>query len=202
MRPRRVAAWLLSFPLMVVGSQVAHVLAYRWVYPGAHVRLSALVSTGHGYMGQPGYLPILLGVLFAAELVGIGWVLAGSLRRSLRRPVPAWAFALLPMLGFTLQELLERWLAGAPAPWLTALQPTFRAGLLLQLPFALAAYLLAKLLLRSADRAASVLRGPIPRPRSAGVLLGWVVLEAGCRPWGAIAGGHAGRGPPARPALI
>ncbi len=201
MRTRRVASWLLSFPL-VVGSQVAHGLAYRWVYPNAHVRLSALLSTGHGYMGTPGYLPLLLGVLFAVELVGVGWVLAGSFRRSLRRPVPAWAFALLPMLGFTLQELLERGLSGAPSPWLTVLAPTFRAGLLLQLPFALAVYLLVKLLLRSADHVARRLRGTaVPRPRLATLSLRWVVLEARSRPRGAMASGHAGRGPPAQPAF-
>jgi hypothetical protein len=39
MRPRRAAAWLLSLPLMIAGSQVAHVLAYRFVYPNAHIRL-------------------------------------------------------------------------------------------------------------------------------------------------------------------
>ena len=47
---RRLAAWLLSFPLMVVGSQGAHVLAYRLVYPNAHLRLGELLATGHSYM--------------------------------------------------------------------------------------------------------------------------------------------------------
>lgn len=50
MNRRRIAAWLLSLPLMVAGSQVAHALAYQWVYPQARVRLSALLSTGHGYL--------------------------------------------------------------------------------------------------------------------------------------------------------
>jgi hypothetical protein len=31
MRRRQVAVWLLSFPLMVVGSQLAHALAYTLV---------------------------------------------------------------------------------------------------------------------------------------------------------------------------
>ncbi len=81
MRSRRVAAWLVSVPLMVVGSQVAHVLAYRLVYPNAHVRLSALLASGHTYMGRSAYLPMLLGLVFAAEIVGAGWTLIGSLRR-------------------------------------------------------------------------------------------------------------------------
>lgn len=117
------------------------------------MRLSELLSTGHGYMGSPSFVPLLLGLVFAAELVGVGWVFAGSVRRSLQRPVPAWAFALLPMLGFTLQEFLERWLSGASFPWWMVLQPTFRVGLLLQVPFALVAFLVARLLLRAADRA-------------------------------------------------
>jgi hypothetical protein len=195
-RRRRVAVWLLSFPLMVVGSQVAHVFAYRWVYPSAHVRLSELLSTGHSYMGYPAYVPLLLGLFFAAELVAVGWVLGGCVRRGLQRPVPAWAFALLPMLGFTLQEFIERWLSGWSAPWLMVLQPTFRVGLLLQLPFALVAFLVARVLLGVADRVGRVLRGAVARPRVVGVSVRWVVLEV-CPPRRrALADGHSGRGPP------
>ena len=202
MRRRRVAVWLLSFPLMVVGSQVAHTLAFSLVYPNAQVRLSELLSTGHGYMNYPAYLPMLMGLVGAAEFVGVGWVVAGSVRRSLQRPVPAWAFALLPMLGFTLREFVERWLSGSSFPWSMVLQPTFRVGLLLQLPFALAAYLLARLLLRAADRVGRVLRGAVARPRVSGVSLSWVVLEV-CSPRrGVLAGGHSGRGPPRLGAAI
>ena len=164
-----MAAWLLSFPLMVLGSQVAHVLAYQLVYPNAHVRLGELLITGHSYMvGTAGYAPLVLGVVGAAEFVGVGWVLAGSVRRSLPRPVPAWTFGLLPMLCFTLQELLERRLASSSFPWWMVLQPTFRVGLLLQLPFGLAAYLMAKLLLRAADRVGRALRRPVTRPAWSG----------------------------------
>jgi hypothetical protein len=143
---------------MVAGSQVAHVLAYAWVYPQAHVRLSALLASGHGYMlGAASYLPLLLGMFGAVELVAVGWVLAGTVRRSLQRPVPAWAFALLPIVGFALQEILERWLSGGSFPWWVVLQPTFGIGLALQLPFGLLAFLLARLLLRTAARAALAL---------------------------------------------
>jgi hypothetical protein len=165
MRPRRTAAWLLSLPLMVVGTQVAHVLAYDLVYPSAHVRLSALLASGHGYMvGTHGYLPMLLGIAGALDLVAVGWVFAGSLRRSLQRPVPAWTFALLPLLCYALQELIERWLAGSSVPWWMVLQPTFRVGLALQLPFALAAFLLARVLLRAGATAAGRVRAHAPRP--------------------------------------
>jgi hypothetical protein len=200
MRTRRVAAWLLSLPLMVVGTQVAHVVAYELVYPNAHVRLSELISSGHGYMvGSRGYLPMLLGVAGALDLVAVGWVFAGSVRRTLQRPVPAWAFALLPLLCYALQEFIERWLAGSPMPWWIVTQPTFRAGLALQLPFALLAFLLARLLLRAAGRAGTGLRQAAPRPAPSDALpRDWLVPRPS-RPLSlSMATLHPGRGPPDR----
>jgi hypothetical protein len=158
MTRRRTAAWLTSVPLMVGGSQLAHVLAYRLAYPSEHVRLTELLATGHGYMlGSTGYAPLLLGVLGAVEVVGVGWLFAGAFRRTLQRPVPAWAFALLPVLAFTLQEALERVLAGSSFPWWLVLQPTFQIGIALQLPIALIAYLIACLLLETTYEAAQAL---------------------------------------------
>jgi hypothetical protein len=197
MGPRRVAAWLLSFPLMVLGSQVAHVFAYRLAYPNAHVRLSELLMTGHSYMvGSPGYAPLLLGAVGAAELVGVGWVLAGGVRRRLQKPVPTWAFALLPMLCFTIQELLERWMAGSSFPWWMLLQPTFRIGLLIQLPIGLVAYLVARLLLRVADRVGRALSRPLARPALVGVSHCWSVVRFRPPRRRVLEGGHAGRAPP------
>jgi hypothetical protein len=203
---KRVAAWLLSFPLIVAGTQVAHALAFRWVYPGAHARLDQLLVSGHGYMvGGRAYLPILLGALGAIELVGVGWVLAGSVRRSMQRPVPAWAFALLPVLGFVLQEFLERWLAGASLPWWIVLQPTFQLGLALQLPFALIAYLLARRLLRATEQVALLLPsidvvrvGACTNPPERACAGGRAELGA-CAP--VFIAGLPVRGPPALPAL-
>ena len=149
MTRRRAAAWFLSIPLMVAGSQVAHVFAYRLVYPQAQVRLRDLLATGHSYMlGRLGFLPLVLGVVLGLELVAVGWAIVGAVRERWARPVPAWAFALLPIAGFTTQEFLERWLMGGGVPWWMVEQPTFRVGIALQLPFALLAYLAARLLLR------------------------------------------------------
>jgi hypothetical protein len=132
---------------MVVGSQVAHVLAYRIVYPEATVRWRELMVTGHDYTS---YAPLVLGVIAAMQVVGFGAAVADACRRGRPRPVPAWAFALLPPLGYALQEITERWVAGAGNVWLVVQEPTFRIGLLLQLPFALVAFVLARLLLRVA----------------------------------------------------
>jgi hypothetical protein len=38
---RRSLTWLFALPLVLAGSQVAHVVAYRWVYPSSGVRLHA-----------------------------------------------------------------------------------------------------------------------------------------------------------------
>jgi hypothetical protein len=174
-RRRRAAAWLLSIPLMVVGSEVAHVLAYRWVYPQAQVRLRALLATGHSYMlGPAGFWPLLFGVVGGIELVAVSWVLVGSVSRSAYKPVPAWAFGLVPPIGFVVQEFLERWLAGISFPW----------------------QMLARLLLGAADHVRRALWPIFELPRLvAGVCqrapeTGWLPRVA------VLAGGHAGRGPP------
>jgi hypothetical protein len=193
MSRRRLAAWLLAVPLMVAGSQVAHVFAYRLVYPQTELRLRELLVTGHGYMG---HISLLFGLCAALEVTAFLSAVAGSLRRRSAAPLPAWPFALLPLLAFTLQEFVERWLAGASFPWWMVLQPTFRVGVLLQLPFGLIAYVLARLLLRAADRVGRALGGERKRAQAKTPLLGWSV-SASWRPrMSALANCHCGRGPP------
>ena len=105
---RRCAAWLVALPLMVAGSQVAHAVAYRIVYPEAQVRWQVLLSTGHAYLS---YWPLLFGVVGGVLLVGVRPLWLPRCRRG-PAAVPAWAFGLLPLAGFTVQEFLERWLRG------------------------------------------------------------------------------------------
>jgi hypothetical protein len=164
MRRRRVAAWLVSLPLMAVGSEIAHALAYRWVYPNSQLRLRELLATGHGYMDHGSSVPMALGAVFAIEAVALSWTLAATVRRRTPRPVPAAAFALLPLIAFACQELTERWLESGSFPWWTFSQPTFRAGELLQLPVGIVVWLAARLLLRAAREAAEIvwLHGPHP----------------------------------------
>ena len=192
MSRRRLAAWLVALPLMVAGSQVAHVFAYRLVYPQTELRLRELVASGHGYMA---HMPLFLGLGAAVELIALFAVVAGSIRRT-AAPVPAWAFGLLPPLGFAVQEFLERWLSGAALPWWIVMQPTFRVGLLLQLPFGIAAYLVARLLLRMADGAGRALRGASTLPRLVGRVVGWSISVPSLPRISVLAGGHSGRSPP------
>ena len=158
---RRSLAWLVALPLMLAGSQVAHVLAYRWVYPQAGVRLHVLLQTGHGYMA---ILPFILGAGGAVSVLSLFASIADAARGREPRPLPAWAFAVLPAMCFALQEHLERWLQIGSFPWHAAGQPTFLPGLALQVPVGLAVYLVVRLLLRTAREVGRAL-APAPPSR-------------------------------------
>jgi hypothetical protein len=147
---RRSVAWLFALPLIFAGSQVAHVVAYRLVYPSSELRLRELLSTGHGYMEQ---MPLVLGIAGAVAAVSLLVGVLDAARGRRLRALPAWSFALLPLASFTLQEILERSLHAETLVWRAVESPTFLPGLLLQLPFALLAYLIARLLLRAAEEA-------------------------------------------------
>jgi hypothetical protein len=191
---RRSLAWLTAVPLMLAGSQVAHVLAYRWVYPSAQVRLRALLSTGHGYMDR---LPLLFGIAGAVVFVSLLVVVVDAARGRSVRPLPAWAFALLPMTAFVLQEILERSLHTGTFVWQAVESPTFVPGLVLQLPFAAVAFVTAVLLLRTASAVARIvgrLRSAQGKQRaSARVRLPAAVRLPRLAP---LAGAAAGRAPP------
>ncbi|HET8605890.1 MAG TPA: hypothetical protein VFL66_02565 [Gaiellaceae bacterium] len=191
---RRTLAWTLAVPLMLAGSQLAHVVAYLWAYPSAPVRARALLSTGHAYLG---WAPLVLGLGGAVALVSLLLTAVDAGRGRSPRALPAWAFALVPPLGFALQEHLERLLATGAFPWDAALAPTFLRGLLLQAPFALAAYLVARLLLRAAVRVGVVVarRAP-PRPRRSSSSPAWPAAEPVFPRACALALRRAERGPP------
>jgi len=158
---RRCLVWALAVPLMLAGSQTAHALAYHLVYPQAHLRLRILGATGHGYLT---WLPLLLAVGGAAALAALAATAADAARGRPARALPAWGFALLPPLAFVVQESLELSLHTGTFAWQALLAPTFLPGLLLQLPFALAAYLAARLLLRAARCLGRVCAALLPRP--------------------------------------
>jgi hypothetical protein len=188
---------MLSVPLMLAGTQVAHVFAYRLAYPVARIRLHELVVTGHGYLGL---WPLLLGLAAGVELAAVVSIAAGSFRRRPYTPAPPWAFAVMPALAYVFQEFLERWLSGSPFPWWMVLQPTFRIGLLLQLPFGVLAYLLARLLLRVAGDVGTALRRVVERTRTRAAIAVWSPFQLAPVRVAALANGHAGRAPPATPA--
>jgi hypothetical protein len=145
---KRGVAWGLALPLALVGSQAAHALAYAFVYPQAGTRALTLFATGHAYLS---WLPIAFAGAGTAAAVSLAITALDAARGRPARHVPAWAFGLVPPVGFVLQELLELSLHTGTFGWRAILAPTFVPGLLLQLPFALAAYVAARLLLRAAE---------------------------------------------------
>lgn len=157
---RRAAAWLAAAPLMLCGSQLAHAAAYRIAYPQAHVRMLKMLATGHAYFTR---LPLLLAVAGACVLVALAATAADAARGLPARSVPAPLFALLPPLAFVLQEVLELSLHTGTFAWRAVLAPTFAPGLLLQLPFALLTYLVARAMLRAAERIGRSLARPVVR---------------------------------------
>ena len=132
--------WLVSLPFMVAGCLAAHSLAYHLV---------AAREERHGYLA---FAPLFLGLLGALALVGL-------FRRG--RAVSPLACALLPPLAFVVQEHVERL-------ELVVTEPAFAVGLVLQLPFALAALVAARAFVGVADLVLQALAGrrPVARRRS------------------------------------
>jgi hypothetical protein len=191
---RRALTWFLALPLIVVGSQIAHGLAYWWAYPIADIRDAILAHTGHGYLS---YAPMLLSFLAALELLVVVVLVWDSVRGNVGRGLPPWVFLWLPVVGFVVQEHLERLIATGSFPWWAVEAPTFWRGLLLQVPLGLVAYAIARVLRRAAEAVAAVIvrrrgraaiaRRTPPRVRDASALL--------LRP-APLALGAAGRAPP------
>jgi hypothetical protein len=162
----RIAVWLLSLPLLVGGSAVAHWAAYRLVYPAGGERAEVLAESGHGYLT---HAPQAIAVAAAVAAVAFAVrALTARCRPGCRRPgLRLLPFAALPLIAFVLQEHLERLLHDGVMPLDAALQPTFAVGLALQVPFGLVAFGLARLLLQIAERVMRTARPAPPRRRLA-----------------------------------
>jgi hypothetical protein len=194
----RGAAWFVALPLVAVGWLSAHALAYVLVAPDAHERAHLLAETGHGYLGAA---PAV--VAFALTVLACGFVLVivERLRGAAHRPVPPlWPVALVAPLGFAIQEHVERLIELHAVPTGAALEPSFIAGLALQLPFAGAAMVIA--------RAVIVVGAAVGDALAAAAGPGVTRFAASLRPlrWNApalpalpvLATGHAQRAPPNR----
>jgi hypothetical protein len=187
---RSRAGWLAGLPLLAAGWILAHQLAYELVPPGGDDPAAALAETGHGYLE---HVPFLLGGLAALAAAGLLARMAEG--RSGSRTLPAWLFGTVPLLAFAVQEHLERVLHGVPDAWATAAHPVFLVGILLQLPFGLAAALAARALLKAAD---VIARGrELPRPQRPAIRLVLVPRAVDLAPVSALARPCAGRAPPA-----
>jgi hypothetical protein len=159
---RKRALLAFSLPLAAVGTLAGHAAGY------ALVGMSHRDAAVHGYLSfAPQFLGICLATLALAVLLRVSGRLQG-------RPA-AWPFALIPPLAFLAQELIERLAAGLPPH--AVLEPAVYVGLAAQVPIAVAAFMVARALLRVADEAARAL-APCPsfglRPSPAAVPAGAV----------------------------
>ncbi len=157
---RRGAAWLFTLLLAAAGSQFAHAVDYRLVQGDPQERADLLAATGHGYLE---YLPLALALGLALVLTQLAVEVSRARHHAGWRP-RVWVFALVAPLAFAIQEHLERLLHDGSVPWSAALEPTFLPGLALQLPFAVVAYVVARLLL-SVARTLGRFLGTVPRAR-------------------------------------
>jgi hypothetical protein len=193
--PRRLIVWLVTLPLAIAGTQIAHALAYRLVTPAHHERAHELSATGHGYLA---FLPLALAVgpvLVVFALAAEARHVRGSSPGSGARP-RTWHFAVVAPGLFFCQEHLERLFHDGGFPWDAALAPSFLTGLVLQLPFSLAAYALGRLLLTAARSL-----GRLCSPRLRKSMLSLAIRKPATRVTTprlpALALGYGSRGPPA-----
>jgi hypothetical protein len=180
---RRPLWWLMSLPLAAGGWLAAHCLAYTLVAPHDH----------HGGLFAA---PILIA---CAVTVLLAVAIHDGFRRAGPAHVPAWPVALLPPLGFAVQEHVERAIELNALPLGTALEPVFLVGMALQLPVALLVLALARGVLAigyALGRELGVARAPRPRSCAAPPPLPAPLAPELIRP-PVLATGHGGRAPPA-----
>ena len=189
----RGIVWMLSLPLAAAGWLGAHSAAYVLVAPDPDHRAELLSDSGHGYLGAA---PVFLACAITLVLAGLALAILDGLRGGSRARVHVWPVALLPPLGFAVQEHLERLIELNTLPFGAALEPTFIVGMALQLPFALAAVALARAVLALGYLIGSALAAPrSPRPPAhprSWRLPAWLAPKP-VRP---LAAGHGERAPP------
>lgn len=181
---------------MGMSSFLAHSVSYRLAAPDQHDHAALLAATGHGHLALR---PLLVAAALTMVIVGLA-ALAFEGSRGRSRP-PGGAFsrqplALLPLLGFVVQEHLERLVHDGGIPLGTALERPFLLGVLLQIPFALAALLVAYILERAAHTLGRAFLSP-PRPGFDPTAFAIAPVGATLTPMRLLALGRAERGPPA-----
>jgi hypothetical protein len=141
----RHAVWLLLLPLAGIGWLTAHWLACMLVARNGHDTPQHHADAGHGYLVIAA--PVLIACAGTLLLAGIALAIGDGLRGRARSHLPGWRVALLPPLGFAVQEHVEWLIATDASPFAAALQPTFLVGMALQLPIAVGALLAARAVL-------------------------------------------------------
>jgi hypothetical protein len=189
---RTRTAFLLTLPLSAAGMLLAHQLTWGVAAHGHEAEVS------HGYLRYPAiFFALAAAVLAVASTRHFVQTLVGTEAAKVPSAV---TFAVLPIVGFVFQEHLEHLVAARELEVGFFLSPPFVVGLVLQLPFALAALLVARLILRVIRTAVTTLRRAAARRR-------WVFVQLSVPVVCAAVGGRArsrglsfswaGRAPPA-----
>jgi hypothetical protein len=180
---RERLSWLIFVPITAIGGLFAHVAVQAIAVPAHH---GAQMPHSHIDMAHWPLCAAVCGV------VGLAGLALGGARGGPAR-VPLWVFALVPPVGFVIQEQMFALSEGAVAP------PAgigLALGLALQIPFALAAFLVARALLTFAATFVRSLRArPTVLVRAPAFLL--EPLAASWPQPRAFVLGHGQRAPPA-----
>src|SRR5207247_2567393 len=179
-------------PLMVAGLYAGHALGYRLAIPDAHARAHALANSGHSYFG---YLPLTLTVCLGILIAALALRALAAFRGEPSRPAASPAMILLPPLAFVVQEYVERIAYTGHVSWTVAFEPSFLLGLACQLPFALAALLIAWALDSAAHAVGRALASGLARGLVPALVPVPVRTSAIRRPVG-LARGYGERAPP------
>jgi hypothetical protein len=139
---QRRAAWLVALPVATASWLNAHCLAFVLVPPAGSEHMHHHAEGGHTYFSStPVLLAALVTVLGAGLVLCVGEGLRGGAGGL---GPPALLFALLPPLGFVVQEHVEDLLRSGSLSGTLMVESTFLTGFALQLPFAVAALLLCR----------------------------------------------------------
>jgi hypothetical protein len=191
---RRSLAWLVTLPISLVGVELAHALVNAIIGSptGSHGELFEAAGPAAGLTSGLTAAAIAIVLLALVANIAGAWPESDGGRVS---PLP---YALLAPTAFIVQEHVETFLHRGSLPLGTVLEPTFLPGLAVQLPFAVAAYLVARVLIRVAE----VVRGrigpcrPLPRPVVRALA---PFSEGNAQPRAArLSSACSGRAPPAR----
>lgn len=161
---RKKVAWLIALPMACASWLSAHCLAYLLVPPANPGAMHEHMDESHNWFAS---MPVLVAAGITVLAAGLALCIGDGMRGGRARtqaPVPL--FALMPPIGFAVQEHLEHVLASGSAPYTVAVEPTFLTGLALQLPFAIGALLLAGALYALGHRFGCLLARAIPAVRA------------------------------------
>jgi hypothetical protein len=165
--------WLIALPVAAGSWLSAHCLAYVLVPPAGTEHMHHHVEPGHSYFGSA---PVLIATGVTLLAAGLILCLRDGMRgaaASSRQPTAL--FALLPPLGFSVQEHLEQLIVTGSLPHDLAAEPTFLTGLALQLPFAVVALMLTRALYSLGHGLGRLLADALPAARLTGRLPVWPV---------------------------